>query len=106
MSRTIREHRIGEEDAQAVEVVAQPVEHDDVGRHQQDIERQRRARLVQPVASRHALTSPDIDHERRKQHFVRGGAKLLGARSCRSARGRYRPSRRQRSISRSMASDT
>jgi hypothetical protein len=45
----IRQHRIVEEDAQPVEIGAQPVEHDDVGGDHQEVARQRRIRLVELV---------------------------------------------------------
>ena len=45
----VRQHRIVEEDAQPVEVGAQAIQHDDVGRDQQEVARQRRIRLVELV---------------------------------------------------------
>ena len=80
----VGQHRIVEEDAQAVEVSAQPVEHDDVGCDQQEVARQRRAgfiRLVK-IAPGHqqrehlglASASGHLDHEARPilvEHLAR-----------------------------------
>ncbi len=45
----VREHRIVEEDFQAIQVAAQAVEHDDVRCDQQDIARQRRIGFIELV---------------------------------------------------------
>ena len=42
----VRQHRIVEEDAQPVEICAQSVQHDDIGRDQQKVARQSRLKLV------------------------------------------------------------
>lgn len=51
----IRQHRVAEENAQAVEVRPEAVEHDDVRRDEKEIPRERRARLIElvEVAPRH-----------------------------------------------------
>ena len=71
----VGQHRIIEEDAQPVEISAEPVEHDDVGRDQQEVARQRGIRLVElvEVAPGHqqrqhlglACAGGHLDHEAR-----------------------------------------
>ena len=62
----VGQHRVLEEDAQAVEVGAQAVEHDDVGRDQQEVARELRAGFVAAVE--------EAPRDQQRQHLGLAGA--------------------------------
>ncbi|MES3015974.1 MAG: hypothetical protein V4750_19885, partial [Pseudomonadota bacterium] len=55
----VGQHRVGEEDAQTVEIGTQAVEHDDVRRDEQEVARERRTGLVEAVESLAHVVEPD-----------------------------------------------
>ena len=63
----VRQHGVGEEDAQAVEVGAQPVEDDDVRCDQQEVPGERRIRFVESVK--------EAPRDEERQHFRLAGAR-------------------------------
>ena len=88
----VRQDRVVEEDPQAVEVGAQAVEHDDVGRDDEEVARERRVRLVE-------LVEEAPGDEQREHLRLAGAGRHLQRRSAASPRRTCRrtPRRKRRS---------